>query len=126
MYCISCGMKLEGMAAAVGSGFGAANPVGQGGGMPQPTGPITPIPAPLSAEDDDDDSVRPTLVLLSREEAQAGCVKNVLVDRSTNLSVDVVIPPGVNVNTKLDVPGYGRPDGLTGQYGPLRMSFFVN
>ena len=153
MYCISCGMKVDAAGAAQGVGSpmpggpdpGAANlgggwagnqtvNLGANGGAQwgnervaaAPQGPITPNPAPVAVDDDDDASVRPKLIMLTSDEARRGCVKRIEVNKRTHETVEVNIPAGVNITTKLDVPGYGNPDGLTGRRGPLRLSFFID
>ncbi len=72
--------------------------------------------------DDDDPTVRPQLLMISYQEARTGCHKTVTVDGQ---SVDVDVPAGVDVTTKLDIPGWGYYDELTGERGPLRISFFL-
>lgn len=154
LYCISCGVKVDaaGGAQAGGSpmpggpGSGAAPfdgawagnqtiNLGANGGAQQwdngrataaPQGPITPTPAPVSVDDDDDASARPQLIMLTADEARRGCVKRITVNKQTQETVEVNIPAGVNITTKLDVPGYGHPDGMTGRRGPLRLSFFID
>lgn len=88
------------------------------------SGPIMLVPAPESSEDDDDVTARPRLIMLTREEARSGCRKKVRVNRDT--TIEVVVPAGVDVNTKLDAPGYGHFDEMTGQRGPLRLTFYVD
>lgn len=92
--------------------------------VPAQRGPITPVPAPPMADDDDDATVRPRLIMLTREEARTGCRKTIRLARDQ--SIEVNIPADVDVNTKLDVPGYGHFDEQTGQRGPLRLSFYVD
>ncbi len=137
MYCISCGMKIDSPAKAGGVGPNnggtqlawGEQPYGQPSNQPygvsQQTGPVRPVPAPPAADNDDDASVLSSLVMLSAAEARTGCVKRIEIDKSTHESVEVDIPAGVNVTTKLDVPGYGVFDELSGRRGPLRLSFFI-
>ena len=138
MYCISCGLKIGSPASAGGVALndGGTQPVWDGHPYDQPydqpydvvsqqTGPVTPLPAPPATDNDDDASVLSSLVMLSAAEARTGCVKLVEIDKSTHESVEVNIPAGVNVTTKLDIPGYGVLDELSGRRGPLRLSFFI-
>ena len=127
MYCISCGQKVT-VPAHAGGATTARVDGGQlnGGYASAPQGPIVPTPAPMNLDDDDDATARPRLVMLTREEARMGCVKSVEVDRTTREAIEVQIPAGVYVNTKLDVMGYGNFDEMTGQRGPLRLSFFID
>lgn len=73
-------------------------------------------------DDDDDPTVQPKLVTISRDEANKGCRKQIRVGHET---IEVDIPAGIDVTTKLDVPGMGRYDEMTGQRGPLRLSFYI-
>lgn len=91
---------------------------------PIPDMPIALVPAPRTIEDDDP-TVRHYLVALTHEEARTGCTKTIKVNRSTHETVEVLIPAGVDVNTKLDAQEYGYYDETTGKRGPLRLSFFI-
>lgn len=154
IYCISCGIKLDTLGAAHAGGSpmpggrdsgaapfnaawagnqtinlganGGAQQWGNGRATAAPHGPITPIPAPITVDNDDDASVRPQLIMLTPDEARRGCIKRIEVNRQTHETIEVNIPAGVNVTTKLDVQGYGNPDGMTGRRGPLRLSFFID
>lgn len=61
------------------------------------------------------------LVLITREEARAGCTK--VIDVEKGRSVTVKIPAGVNYDSHLEVPGEGRLDSEFGVRGILRLSF---
>lgn len=121
MFCIGCG-KPVGQGAEQGSwqetgrgaGFGDAQHADGGARV---------VPADEGMADDDDATARPKLVMLTRDEARTGCRKTVNVDGQL---VEVSIPAGVDVNTKLDVPGYGRFDEFTGERGPLRLTFYIS
>lgn len=80
---------------------------------------------PILAEpvtNNDHPTARPKSVRITREEAKAGCRKTIVVDGQ---SIEVEIPGGVGVYTKLDVPGLGYFDQMTGERGPLRLSFHI-
>lgn len=71
-------------------------------------------------------NVASRLVVLTREEARSGCVKDVELepgDKSTTIRVH--IPANVQVDTKVDVLGLGAPSGAAGERGPLRLSFYI-
>ncbi len=142
LYCISCGAPVP---KAAGPRAGVVAPGGSGtahidtGGEPAPNmvqpqapgapisspgAPISLVPVAPSREDDDDATVRPRLVMLTREEARTGCIKTLAIDPGT--TIDVVVPAGVDVTTKMDALGYGHFDEMTGQRGPLRLSFFID
>lgn len=80
--------------------------------------PVLAVPA----TNNDHPTARPKSVRITREEAKAGCRKTVVVDGQ---SIEVEIPGGVGVYTKLDVPGLGYFDQMTGERGPLRLSFHI-
>ena len=64
--------------------------------------------------------------MLTREEARTGCHKTIEVDKVTHETIEVDVPGGVDVTTKLDAPGYGYFDETTGNRGPLRLSFYIS
>ena len=66
------------------------------------------------------------LVILTPAEAYSGCVKRIVVDKATRRTIEVNIPAGITIETKLDVPGFGYPSSTTGRRGPLRLSFFID
>ncbi|MBR3313335.1 MAG: hypothetical protein IKG18_04265 [Atopobiaceae bacterium] len=78
------------------------------------------------ADANDDETVRSMLVILTPAEAYSGCVKRIVVDKSTRRTIEVNIPAGITIETKLDVPGFGYPSSATGRRGPLRLSFFID
>ncbi len=127
IYCISCGFKVGDSSSKTSQPYhfddlGAVPPVpaGSSSGLSASL-----VPAPPMVDDDDDATVRPRLVMLTREEARTGCRKTIEVDRSTHESIQIDVPAGVDVTTKLDVPGYGYFDELSGQRGPMRLTFFI-
>lgn len=148
LYCISCGAQVPQVASSpAGPEIGVPGATGtaridnnipqqphqapqqyQAPPQPQPMqvpgAPVTLVPVRPSQDDDDDATARPRLIMLTREEARTGCTKTLRLDPTTTIEVDV--PAGVDVNTKMDAPGYGHFDELTGQRGPLRLSFFVD
>ena len=62
------------------------------------------------------------LVVLTRAEARMGCTKAIEVEGQT---LNVRIPAGVNVTTKLDVTDNRVWDAHEGVYRPLRLSFYL-
>lgn len=96
--------------------FGGA-PAGFGSAPSQPT-----VHTDATMAEDDDPTVRPKLLMLTYDEARNGCTKTVEVDGQ---SIQVDIPAGVDVNTKMDIPNYGYFDEMTGARGPLRLTFFL-
>ena len=90
------------------------------GGYGQPQQPT--VHSGDKMADDDDPTVRPKLLMLTYDEARNGCTKQVTIDGQ---SIEVTIPAGVDVNTKLDIPNYGYFDEMTGARGPLRLTFFL-
>ena len=92
-------------------------------GYGQPQQPSVPtVHTDDKMADDDDPTVRPKLLMLTYDEARNGCTKQVTIDGQ---SIEVTIPAGVDVNTKLDIPNYGYFDEMTGARGPLRLTFFL-
>ena len=66
------------------------------------------------------------LVVITRDEARLGCVKEIEVDEAGfGSTIKVRIPAGIKLGTKVDVPGLGYFDENTGQRGPLRLSFYI-
>lgn len=63
------------------------------------------------------------LVVLTRDEARLGCEKTLSLERGR--TVTIRIPPGVRIDTNVDVPGLGYTDERTGEVGPLRLSFYL-
>ena len=133
VFCTTCGMDLgsAGVTPPAGNGYGLAgggptvmNPLGGQGGPVGDTTTSAPLPPdPVTGiADDDTPTARPMMVRISREEARMGCRKTIEVD-GQQISVD--IPAGVGIYTKLDVPNLGYFDEMTGDRGPLRLSFRI-
>lgn len=135
IFCVSCGSPLGNASTyAVPTAAPASTAMtpdlfayGSGGSNGGGAAPAhrAPDPAAGSANDmadDDDPTVRPQLLMLTYQEARTGCTKTVSVDGQ---QVTVNIPAGVDVTTKLDIEGLGYFDDMTGQRGPLRLTFFL-
>lgn len=97
---------------------------------PQPQ-PVPPTPQPVpprthtyrEGDDDDDPTMLTKMVVLTADEARAGCRKMVRTKKGE--MVEVVVPPYTNPSTHVDVEGYGLPDPVTGRRGKLRFTFFI-
>ena len=70
-----------------------------------------------------DQSERHELVLLTREEAIAGCRKEIEIDGQI-LTIDV--PPNLGPKESLYFQGYGYRDTATGRRGPLKVQFLID